>query len=63
MRIFKRFFLYVLSIALARMQGQYNNKIPIQMTAGVFALLPMLVVFMIGQKHMLEGIALSGIKG
>lgn len=55
--------LYVLSIALARMQGQYNNKIPIQMTAGVFALLPMLVVFIVGQKHMLEGIALSGIKG
>lgn len=54
--------LYVLSIALANMQGQYAQKIPTQMTAGVYAMLPMLVVFLIGQKQMLEGIALSGLK-
>ena len=54
--------LYVLSIALANMQGQYAQKIPTQMAAGVLAMAPMLVVFLIGQKQMLEGIALSGIK-
>ncbi len=54
--------LYVLSIAISNMQGQYATKIPIQMTAGVFAMAPMLVVFLIGQKQMLEGIATSGMK-
>lgn len=54
--------LYVLSIALANIQGQYATKIPTQMAAGVLAMTPMLLVFLIGQKQMLEGIALSGIK-
>ncbi len=54
--------LYVLSIAIANMQGQYATKIPTQMTAGVFAMVPMLIVFLIGQKQMLEGIATSGLK-
>ena len=54
--------LYVLSIAISNMQGQYATKIPTQMTAGVFAMAPMLIVFLIGQKQMLEGIATSGMK-
>ena len=54
--------LYVLSIAIANMQGQYSSQIPIQMTAGVYAMVPMLIVFLIGQKQMLEGIATSGMK-
>ena len=54
--------LYVLSIALANMQGQYAQKIPTQMAAGVLAMAPMLLVFLIGQKQMLEGIALSSIQ-
>ena len=54
--------LFVLSIALANMQGQYAQKIPTQMAAGVLAMAPMLLVFLIGQKQMLEGIALSSIK-
>lgn len=53
---------YVLSIAISNMQGQYATKIPTQMTAGVFAMAPMLIVFLIGQKQMLEGIATSGLK-
>ena len=54
--------LYVLSIAISNMQGQYATKIPVQMTAGVYAMVPMLIVFLIGQKQMLEGIATSGMK-
>lgn len=54
--------LYVLSIAIANMQGQYATKIPVQMTAGVYAMVPMLIVFLIGQKQMLQGIATSGLK-
>lgn len=54
--------MYVLSIAVASMQGQHGNNLPVQMTAGVLVMFPMLIVFLIGQKNLLDGIALSGIK-
>ena len=54
--------MYVLSIAVSSMQGQQGNNLPLQMTAGVLAMFPMLIVFLIGQKNLLDGIALSGIK-
>lgn len=54
---------YVLSVAINTLQGQYSNEVPLMMTAGVIAMLPMLVVFILGQKSFLQGIALSGIKG
>ena len=47
---------YVLSIAISALQGQYSSNTPLLM-------LPMLVVFIIGQRSLLSGIALSGIKG
>lgn len=53
---------YMLSIAVSVMQGQYGNEIPMMMTAGVVAMFPMLIVFLLGQKSFLEGIALSGLK-
>lgn len=54
---------YVLSIAISAMQGQYKDNLPLLMTAGTLSMLPMLVVFIIGQRNLLEGIALTGIKG
>lgn len=54
---------YVLSIAISALQGQYSNNMPLLMTAGTLSMLPMLLVFIIGQRNLLDGIALSGIKG
>ena len=54
---------YVLSIAISALQGQYSSNTPLLMTAGTLSMLPMLVVFIIGQRSLLSGIALSGIKG
>ena len=54
--------MYVLSIAMASMQGQFVRDLPIVMTAGTYSMLPMLVLFIVGQKSLLEGIALSGLK-
>lgn len=54
---------YVLSIAISALQGQYSNNMPLLMTAGTLSMLPMLMVFIVGQRNLLDGIALSGIKG
>ncbi len=53
---------YVLSIAIANLQGEYNTDYPLMMTAGTVSMLPILVVFIFAQKYLMEGIAISGLK-
>lgn len=54
---------YVLSIAIANLQGEYNTDYPLMMTAGTIAMLPILVVFIAAQNRLMDGIAISGLKG
>lgn len=53
---------YVLSIAIANLQGEYNTDYPLMMTAGTIAMLPILLVFITAQNRLMEGIAISGLK-
>ena len=53
---------YVLSIAIANLQGEYNTDYPLMMTAGTIAMLPILVVFITAQNRLMDGIAISGLK-
>ena len=53
---------YVLSIAIANLQGEYNTDYPLMMTAGTIAMLPILVVFVTAQNRLMDGIAISGLK-
>ncbi len=53
---------YVLSIAIANLQGQHTTKYNLLMTASVLATLPILAIFAFGQKYFIEGIATSGLK-
>ena len=54
----------VLSVALSAMQGgQYGTRYQYLMAASVLATLPTILVFIVGQKYFIQGIALSGIKG
>ncbi len=43
--------------------GQYSTEYGLVMTVSVMALLPVLLIFLIGQKQFVQGIASSGIKG
>ena len=52
-----------LSAGLATLQGQFLTNYPILMAGSVLASIPMILLFVIFQKNMLEGIASSGIKG
>jgi multiple sugar transport system permease protein len=53
-----------LPVGLALLQGEFSATSPAVMLAGVcMAVLPVLVVFMLGQRYIVEGITMTGIKG
>lgn len=54
---------YTLSLGLQLFQGSYSAQWQLLMAASILVLLPAMIVFFFGQKHILEGIATTGIKG
>ena len=53
-----------LPVGLGYLQGQYGGTSPAVMLAGVcMAVVPILVVFLVGQRYIVEGITLTGLKG
>lgn len=54
---------YTLSLGLQLFQGSYSAQWQLLMAASLLVLLPAMIVFFFGQKHILEGIATTGIKG
>jgi multiple sugar transport system permease protein len=51
-------------VGLAYLQGQYNTGSPATEMAGVcMAVVPVLIIFLIGQRYIVEGITLTGLKG
>ena len=51
------------AVALQSLLGKYTSQWNIIMTASVIVTLPCFFIFLIGQKYIVGGIALSGIKG
>ncbi|MBW8806714.1 MAG: carbohydrate ABC transporter permease, partial [Catenulisporales bacterium] len=43
--------------------GQYDSEYAMMMTGSVLSVLPILVIFLLGQRYFIEGIATSGMKG
>lgn len=52
-----------IQIGLQRFIGQYSSEYGLMMTGAVISLIPVLIVFLLLQKHFVAGIATSGIKG
>ena len=52
-----------LSAGLATLQGQFLTNYPVLMAGSILASVPMIALFVIFQRNMVEGIASSGIKG
>jgi multiple sugar transport system permease protein len=55
--------LKTLPIGLAHFQDSYTTEYHLLMAASVIVMVPVLVVFLLGQRYFVRGIALSGIKG
>ena len=49
-----------LAAALAKIQGQFSANYPELMAASLIACVPMIVIYMLFQRHFIEGIATSG---
>ncbi|MFD2728390.1 carbohydrate ABC transporter permease [Enterococcus camelliae] len=53
---------YTLSVGLQLLQGQHGTDYSLQMAGATFMVVPILIVFMIFQKYILQGFNVSGIK-
>lgn len=55
--------LYTIQIGIDKFTSQSGELYSLIMAGSVSAILPLLIIFIIGQKYVLEGIALGGVKG
>lgn len=54
---------YTLSIGLQLLQGQHTNKYALQMAGSTLMVIPILIIFFIFQKNIIDGSTTSGLKG
>ncbi|MGW0807918.1 carbohydrate ABC transporter permease [Nonomuraea sp. NPDC002799] len=55
--------LWTVQLGLRSFVGQYDAEYAMIMTGAVLSVLPILVVFLFGQRYFIQGIATSGLKG
>jgi multiple sugar transport system permease protein len=55
--------LRTLTLVIAQLSGQMNAELHLMMAAVTICLLPILAVYIIGQRFFVEGITMSGLKG
>jgi multiple sugar transport system permease protein len=53
----------VLPVGLAMLQNQYYVEYGLLTSGAVIALVPVIIVFIAGQRYFVRGITLSGLKG
>ncbi|QGQ48246.1 carbohydrate ABC transporter permease [Metabacillus sediminilitoris] len=54
--------LYTLSVGLALLKGQYGGNFGLQMAGSTFMVVPIIIIFLLFQKHIIEGYTISGMK-
>lgn len=55
--------LYTLQIAIQSFQSEYGRFYALTMTAAASAVLPLVVIFLVAQRYIVEGIAVGAVKG
>lgn len=55
--------LMTLPLGLANLHGQYTTQWNLVMAGATISVVPILAVYLIAQKHIVRGVAMSGIKG
>ena len=53
----------VLSVGITNFKSQYSSNFALQMAGSTLALIPILTIYLVLQKHFIEGIAMTGVKG
>jgi multiple sugar transport system permease protein len=54
--------LWTVQIGLRSFVGVYDSQYALIMTGSVISVLPILIVFLLGQRYFVQGIATSGLK-
>jgi len=54
---------YTVALGLRLLQGQLYTDLQAVMSAAVLSLLPVLIVFFLAQRHFVQGIVITGVKG
>jgi multiple sugar transport system permease protein len=52
----------VVTVGISALQGQFASQLNIVLTAAAVALLPLIAVFLLFQRHIVRSIALTGLK-
>jgi multiple sugar transport system permease protein len=52
-----------LAVGLSTLQGQFTTDYPVMMAASFMAMLPLMILFIVLQRHVIAGLAHSGMKG
>ena len=52
-----------LAVGLSTLQGQFTTDYPVMMAAALMAMLPLMILFVVLQRRVVEGLAHSGMKG
>nr|WP_265521445.1 carbohydrate ABC transporter permease [Oerskovia sp. JB1-3-2] len=55
--------LWTIQLGLKSFIGQYNAEHALIMTGSVLSVLPVAIIFLLGQRYFVEGIASTGVKG
>lgn len=53
---------YTLSVGLSLLKGQHGNDYALQMAGSTFMVIPIIIIFMMFQKYILQGFNVSGLK-
>lgn len=54
--------LYTLSVGLSLLKGQYGGNYALQMAGSTFMVVPIIIIFIFFQKHIIENYSISGMK-
>ncbi|WP_253735927.1 carbohydrate ABC transporter permease [Paenibacillus sp. FJAT-26967] len=54
--------LYTLSVGLSLLKGQYSSNFALQMAGSAFMVVPILIIFAIFQKYIIDNYSISGMK-
>jgi multiple sugar transport system permease protein len=54
---------WTIQLGLQSFVGEFDSDYAMMMTGSVISVLPILVIFLLGQRHFIQGIATSGMKG
>src|SRR5690606_41878651 len=55
--------LLTLQVGIRKFADAYGEFYSLIMAGSVIAIVPLLIIFIIGQKHVIEGLSLGGVKG